>query len=538
MNPCWKAYLDPPNPTKDLVTVFKSYGFQSLLGPLEDYGWWPLFNARVDAPAAAPSAIEDGTDGEAGVDPSAVVVSNVGVAEDVKQVVGHGGAVSYYLMAAKLLIFLIYIIVIACVVDGSDRALGFATACCLIILDALTWYYRRIGTIVKTEHTVMVMAASRLIVVLFGERLWFLGHAVLFAFHGTILCWNICAINLSEEEHTGAMQEARAMLEAKEAEGEELTELEKNVKEKLENPPKTKKQELEEMSTVERLLFSPRGALMLMSVAYGIDLIIVWVCACSGSEASGSCDTCSLKVYDLTAIDKSYAQWVYGLGAIFYLIIISLAFISYFLGDTRKGFMFTGLCLAVSIVGGLILYASSGSNLLLAWTMCLPTMFFILVNFFRRWRDNDFDVFILTDSEDTTPVTDIPSVDVEADNSTPEDDISAVSGMQAGQTGGTEEGSGAGNGSGYSFVPLEPPQGRRKHPRWRPFQRKPLPPLPRGVAPGSMGTTHLLQVVQDHEGEHAFSNLNPNPNPVGEATKTPRDASGVSCSPMRLRTST
>ena len=139
------------------------------------------------------------------------------------------------------------------------------------------------------------------------------------------------------------------------------------------------------MSTVERLLFSPRGALLLMSVAYAIDLIIVWVCACSGTEGSGSCDTCSLKVYDLIAIDKSYAQWVYGLGAIFYLIIITLAFVSYFLGDTRQGFMFTGLCLGVSIVGGLILYASSGSNLLLAWTMCLPTMFFILVNFFRRW---------------------------------------------------------------------------------------------------------------------------------------------------------
>ena len=116
--------------------MFQSYGFQPLLGPVEPYTWWPLFNARQAAATDAASAIKDGEAappaeeaGEAaGADPSAVVVSGVGGGEDVKELVGSGGAVGYYLTAAKLGIFLIYAIVIAIAVDGNDKALGLVTA--------------------------------------------------------------------------------------------------------------------------------------------------------------------------------------------------------------------------------------------------------------------------------------------------------------------------------------------------------------------------------------------------------------------------
>ena len=127
-------------------------------------------------------------------------------------------------------------------------------------------------------------------------------------------------------------QEAKERLLSKPE--EELTEFEQGVLARIDEPVKSKKDELAEMSCLKRILFSPRGALIIMVVFFTVDTIVVGVCRCNSAT---NCDKCALNVMDMVAYDRTYPQYTYGIAAYCFILVVSLAFVSYWLGETRLG---------------------------------------------------------------------------------------------------------------------------------------------------------------------------------------------------------
>lgn len=159
---------------------------------------------------------------------------------------------------------------------------------------------------------------------------------------------------------------------------------------------------------------------------------------------------CELHVADIEVVDNEHPQWVYGIGALCFVGVATLTFISYFLGETTKGHLFTVAAMVASVTTGGIMYAATKSLMVLALCTCTLPMFFVSVAFYRRWEETDYDIFIpqkepLCCGKDTTPDDTTPNP-VHASNasSTPEEDIKAVGDTPPS---GSDAGSGAGNGT-------------------------------------------------------------------------------------------
>jgi hypothetical protein len=428
-----QAYLDPPNPAKDLSHSFGAWGFAACLGrgPTElVYPWWPLFNVRntwitASNPAAGPPALggaavpQMGEAGEleeasavgigagsgggfsAAPDPeSAAAAGGPASASPASPPLGGGGRSHHVDMLAeilptskleigltvtKLALFLLYAICVMVSVEGESKALGFTTAIAIMVLDTLTWWYRRLKIVTDTKYTVLLMLVSRFGIVLFGEEFWFIGHSALFMLHGTVMIWHICVLHLDlDDQHVGAMAEAKLLLEAKS--GAEMSAFESQVLAKLqEDRCRTMAEELEEMPPLLRFFNSPHGALFVMGCFFSIDIIYVWGCkGCGTGSLSTDCDWCSIESMPIALVDEPYDQYLWGLGAMLYMLVASLLFISYWLGDTKQGMYFTGATLAFSITAGFIVFASSGSKIALGLLSCLPVMAFVLIQFYRR----------------------------------------------------------------------------------------------------------------------------------------------------------